>query len=58
MNQETIGTETRWESESVIENGTSVKLIVEVVSQCVARVPRVEATDVRPWRAGGITRKG
>lgn len=32
LNQETIGTETRWESESVIQNATSVKLIVEVVS--------------------------
>ena len=32
LNQETIGTETRWQSESVIENATSVKLIVEVVS--------------------------
>lgn len=32
LNQETVGTETRWESESVIQNATSVKLIVEVVS--------------------------
>lgn len=32
LNQETIGTETRWESESVIQNATSVKLIVKVVS--------------------------
>ncbi|MFN6517472.1 MAG: Uma2 family endonuclease [Nostoc sp. CreGUA01] len=32
LNQETIDTETRWESESVIQNATSVKLIVEVVS--------------------------
>ncbi len=32
LNQETIGTETRWESESIIQNATSVKLIVEVVS--------------------------
>lgn len=31
LNQETIGTETRWESESIIQNATSVKLIVEVV---------------------------
>ncbi|MDF5719745.1 MAG: Uma2 family endonuclease [Rhizonema sp. PD37] len=45
LNQETIGSETRWEGESIIQNATSVKLIVEVVSQCVARVPRVEATD-------------
>ncbi len=32
LNQETIGTETRWETESIIQNATSVKLIVEVVS--------------------------
>jgi Uma2 family endonuclease len=32
LNQETIGTETRWEAESIIQSATSVKLIVEVVS--------------------------
>jgi len=32
LNQENIGTETRWETESIIQNATSVKLIVEVVS--------------------------
>ncbi len=32
LNQETIGIETRWETESIIQNATSVKLIVEVVS--------------------------
>ncbi|MBW4513007.1 MAG: Uma2 family endonuclease [Scytonematopsis contorta HA4267-MV1] len=32
LNQETIGTETRWENESIIQNASSVKLIVEVVS--------------------------
>jgi Uma2 family endonuclease len=32
LNQETIHTETRWETESIIQNTTSVKLIVEVVS--------------------------
>jgi Uma2 family endonuclease len=32
LNQETINTETRWETESIIQNATSVKLIVEVVS--------------------------
>jgi Uma2 family endonuclease len=32
LNQETINAETRWESESIIQNATSVKLIVEVVS--------------------------
>ncbi|MDF5723045.1 MAG: Uma2 family endonuclease [Rhizonema sp. PD37] len=32
LNQETIGTERRWETESIIQNATSVKLIVQVVS--------------------------
>ncbi len=32
LNQENIRSETRWESESIIQNSTSVKLIVEVVS--------------------------
>ncbi|BAY27202.1 hypothetical protein NIES2100_70240 [Calothrix sp. NIES-2100] len=32
LDEETIGTETRWEAESIIQNATSVKLIVEVVS--------------------------
>jgi Uma2 family endonuclease len=32
LDEETIDAETRWESESVIENAASVKLIVEVVS--------------------------
>jgi len=32
LDEETIATETRWESESIIQNSTSVKLILEVVS--------------------------
>lgn len=32
LNQETIDIETRWETESIIQNATSVKIIVEVVS--------------------------
>ncbi len=32
LNQEVMGTEPRWESESIIQNPDSVKLIVEVVS--------------------------
>ncbi len=32
LNQETIDTETRWETESIIQNAASIKLIVEVVS--------------------------
>ncbi|MBW4509415.1 MAG: Uma2 family endonuclease [Scytonematopsis contorta HA4267-MV1] len=32
LDEETIGTETRWEVESIIQNALTVKLIVEVVS--------------------------
>ncbi|MDF5722915.1 MAG: Uma2 family endonuclease [Rhizonema sp. PD37] len=32
LNQESLSSETRWKKESVIQNATSVKLIVEVVS--------------------------
>jgi Uma2 family endonuclease len=32
LDREVIGTESRWESESIIQNADSVKLIVEVVS--------------------------
>lgn len=32
LNQEVMGAESRWESESIIQNSESVKLIVEVVS--------------------------
>jgi len=32
LNQEVIGAESRWESESIIQNSDSIKLIVEVVS--------------------------
>jgi Uma2 family endonuclease len=32
LDQETIDTETRWETESIIQNASSVKLIAEVVS--------------------------
>ena len=32
LNEETIGSEIRWGTESIIQNATSVKLIVEVVS--------------------------
>lgn len=32
LNQEVINTEPRWESESIVENAQSVKLIIEVVS--------------------------
>jgi len=32
LNEETIGSEIRWGTESIIQNATSIKLIVEVVS--------------------------
>jgi Uma2 family endonuclease len=32
LDQETLNTEARWETESIIQNTTSVKLVVEVVS--------------------------
>jgi Uma2 family endonuclease len=32
LDQQALGSETRWDRESIIENATSVKLIVEVVS--------------------------
>jgi Uma2 family endonuclease len=32
LNQEVIGSESRWENESIIQNSDSVKLIVEVVA--------------------------
>ncbi len=32
LDRETIGLESRWEGESIIQNATSVKLVVEVVS--------------------------
>ncbi len=40
LNQEPL-----WQKEPIICNGSTIKLVAEVVSQCVARVPRVEATD-------------
>lgn len=45
LNQETIGIETRWETESIIQNPSSVKLIVEVVSTAVA-----SSRETRPTR--------
>ncbi len=40
LNQEPL-----WQKEPIICNGHTIRLVAEVVNQCVARVPRVEATD-------------
>ena len=45
LNEETIGSEIRWGTESIIQNATSVKLIVEVVSTAVA-----SSRETRPTR--------
>jgi Uma2 family endonuclease len=45
LDETVLNREPLWEREPVITLGKSIKLVVEVVSQCVARVPRVEAAD-------------
>ncbi|NMG08911.1 Uma2 family endonuclease [Brasilonema sp. UFV-L1] len=45
LNRPNLATEPLWKKESTVTQGASIPLVVEVVSQCVARVPRVEATD-------------
>ncbi|NMG19846.1 Uma2 family endonuclease [Brasilonema bromeliae] len=45
LNRPNLINEPLWKKESTISDAASVPLVVEVVSQCVARVPRVEATD-------------
>ncbi|MCG6138466.1 MAG: Uma2 family endonuclease [Nostoc sp. LLA-1] len=45
LDQEKLSSEPLWHKEPIICNGSTIKLVAEVVSQCVARVPRVEATD-------------
>jgi Uma2 family endonuclease len=40
-----LSNEPLWQKEPIICNGNTIQLVAEVVSQCVARVPRVEATD-------------
>ncbi len=46
LNQPNLVNEPRWKKESTVSQAESIPLVIEVVSQCVARVPRVEATDV------------
>ncbi|NMG20923.1 Uma2 family endonuclease, partial [Brasilonema bromeliae] len=45
LNNDNLVNEPVWEDESFITQTASISLAIEVVSQCVARVPRVEATD-------------
>ncbi|MGH7998657.1 MAG: Uma2 family endonuclease [Brasilonema sp.] len=45
INNDNLVNEPVWEDESFITQAASISLAIEVVSQCVARVPRVEATD-------------
>ena len=46
LNRPNLVNELLWEKESTVTQAASISLVIEVVSQCVARVPRVEATDV------------
>ena len=46
LNLPNLVNEPLWKDESIVCNPESIVLVIEVVSQCVARVPRVEATDV------------
>ncbi len=45
LNQPNLVNEPRWKKESTVSQAESIPLAIKVVSQCVARVPRVEATD-------------
>ncbi|MEH1883578.1 Uma2 family endonuclease [Nostoc sp.] len=45
LNLPNLVNEPLWKKESTVSQAESIPLVVEVVSQCVARVPRVEATD-------------
>ncbi len=45
LNRPNLVNEPLWKKESTVSQAESIPLVVEVVSQCVARVPRVEATD-------------
>ncbi|MDJ0675558.1 MAG: Uma2 family endonuclease [Calothrix sp. MO_167.B42] len=46
LNLSNLVNEPYWQEESILIQPESIPLVIEVVSQCVARVPRVEATDV------------
>ncbi|MEH2327028.1 MAG: Uma2 family endonuclease [Nostoc sp.] len=45
LNQPNLVNEPLWKKKSTVTQAASIPLVIEVVSQCVARVPRVEATD-------------
>ncbi|MEH2444729.1 MAG: Uma2 family endonuclease [Nostoc sp.] len=45
INRPNLVNEPLWKKELTVSQATSIPLVIEVVSQCVARVPRVEATD-------------
>lgn len=45
INRTNLKNEELWEKYSTVQQPESIPLVIEVVSQCVARVPRVEATD-------------
>jgi Uma2 family endonuclease len=45
LNNSNLKNEDLWEKASTVTLSGSIPLVIEVVSQCVARVPRVEATD-------------
>ncbi|MCC5644111.1 Uma2 family endonuclease [Nostoc sp. CHAB 5824] len=45
LNRSNLVNEPLWKKESTVSLAASIPLVVEVVSQCVARVPGVEATD-------------
>jgi Uma2 family endonuclease len=63
VNRPNLVNEPLWKKQSTVTQGASVPLVIEVVSQCVARVSRVEATDepVRVstnWRDDYFTKLG
>ena len=63
LNNSNLVNEPLWKKESIVSFAASIPLVIEVVSQCVARVPRVEATDepVRVstnWRDDYFTKAG
>ncbi|OUL34260.1 Uma2 family endonuclease [Nostoc sp. 106C] len=45
LNRPNLVNEPLWKKDSTVSLAESIPLVIEVVSQCVARVPRVEATD-------------
>ncbi|MEH2235964.1 Uma2 family endonuclease [Nostoc sp.] len=45
INRPNLLNEPLWKKESTVSQAASIPLVIEVVSQCVARVHRVEATD-------------